>query len=495
MADKTRVAVMYGGNADEHSISCISAANVLRALDTDRFEPVLIGITHAGQWIVDGEDPRGWSLEGGLPEVKKTAGARDVILNIGQGGDGFYARNADGTLASLGHIDVVLPVLHGPHGEDGTIQGLFEMMGVPHVGCGVLASAACMDKHYTKVLLKAAGIDVAPGITLDTRHYDAADHFAGDGEAFLDQVHEAGLEYPLFVKPSRAGSSFGVTKVERVDDPAALAAAVYEASLHDWRVLVEQGIDAREIECAVLRPRGTEPARASLPGEIVLDKRAVGDDQFYDFDSKYMDAQASHVEVPAHIPDDLLARVRDIAVRAFEAVDGDGLSRVDTFVTPGGDVMVNEINTMPGFTAISMYPKAWEATGIGYCDLITTLIEGALSRPACAPRPLPYNRGPVPSATQGRKHERPEQPEPLRAAEPVRRAERLLPAAAVPVRPAVRPADLSAGAVRPAAVHLPAAAAAAVERHGHRRLRVLVLRLDRRPRAEHHRPHPGQQEP
>ena len=228
--------------------------------------------------------------------------------------------------------------------------------------------------------LAAAGIAVAPGVTLDTRLYDASDRFAADGERFLDLVDEAGLQYPLFVKPSRAGSSFGVTKVERVGDAEELAAAVYEASLHDWRVIVEQGIDAREIECAVLRPRGEEEPRVSLPGEIVLDRRAQDDDQFYDFDSKYMDAQASHAEVPAHIPDELIERVRATALKAFLAIDGTGLSRVDTFVTPGGDVLVNEINTMPGFTSISMYPKAWDATGIAYTDLITTLILGALHR-------------------------------------------------------------------------------------------------------------------
>ncbi|RYQ12144.1 D-alanine--D-alanine ligase [Bifidobacterium pseudolongum subsp. globosum] len=378
MADKKRVAVMYGGKADEHPISCISVASVLRALDTSRFEPVLIGITKQGEWIVDGDDPRQWALDKGLPQVERTPGSRSVVLSVGEGGDGFYARNADGTLESLGHIDVVLPVLHGPYGEDGTIQGLFEMMGVPYVGCGVLASAAAMDKHYTKTLLAAAGIAVAPGVALDTRLYDASDRFAADGERFLDLVDEAGLQYPLFVKPSRAGSSFGVTKVERVGDAEELAAAVYEASLHDWRVIVEQGIDAREIECAVLRPRGEEEPRVSLPGEIVLDRRAQDDDQFYDFDSKYMDAQASHAEVPAHIPDELIERVRATALKAFLAIDGTGLSRVDTFVTPGGDVLVNEINTMPGFTSISMYPKAWEATGIAYTDLITTLINGAL---------------------------------------------------------------------------------------------------------------------
>ncbi|MCH9276901.1 D-alanine--D-alanine ligase [Bifidobacterium amazonense] len=375
---KTRIVVMYGGKADEHSISCISAAGVLRAFDEERFEPIPVGITKQGQWIVGGEDPRGWNMAEGLPVVEKTAGARDVVLDVALGQDGFFARNADGTMESLGHVDAVLPVLHGPYGEDGTIQGLLEMMNVPYVGCGVLASAACMDKHYTKVLLKAAGIPVAPGITIDARTLDLDSKFAANGDDLVAQVEAAGLEYPLFVKPSRAGSSFGVTKVEHAGDAAELAAAVYAAYPHDWRILIEQGIDAREIECAVLCPKAGEEPRASWPGEIVLDKRADGDDQFYDFDSKYMDSSASHVEVPAALPDDVLERVRETAVKAFKAVDGTGLSRVDTFVTADGDVMVNEINTMPGFTPISMYPKAWEATGVSYTDLITALIEGAL---------------------------------------------------------------------------------------------------------------------
>ena len=339
---------------------------------------VPVGITKQGQWIVDGEDPRGWDMADGLPVVEKTPGSRDVVLDVALGQDGFFARNDDGTLSSLGHVDAVLPVLHGPYGEDGTIQGLLEMMDVPYVGCGVLASAACMDKHYTKVLLAAAGIPVAPGITVDARGFDAASRFAADADGLLARVEEAGLAYPLFVKPSRAGSSFGVTKVEHAGDAAELAAAVFEASHHDWRILIEQGIDAREIECAVLCPKAGSEPQASWPGEIVLDKRNSGDDQFYDFDSKYMDSSASHVEVPANLPQETLQQVRETAVKAFKAVDGAGLSRVDTFVTPDGEVMVNEINTMPGFTPISMYPKAWEATGIGYTELITKLIDGVL---------------------------------------------------------------------------------------------------------------------
>ena len=375
---KKRIVVVYGGKADEHSISCISAASALRALDTDKFEAIPVGITKDGKWIVDGENPLGWSLDEGLPTVEKTPGAKDVVLEMALGQDGFFTREADGTLTPFGHVDAVFPVLHGPFGEDGTVQGLFEMMGVPYVGCGVFSSAACMDKHYTKVLLSAAGIPVAPGITLDARFFDAASGFKADADAIMAQVREAGLEYPLFVKPSRAGSSFGVTKVEHEGDAEELAAAVFEASHHDWRVLVEQGIDAREIECAVLCPKAGEAPQASWPGEIVLDKRAEGDDQFYDFDSKYMDSAASHVEVPAHLPEEILERVRETAKKAFVAVDGSGLSRVDTFVTKDGEVMVNEINTMPGFTSISMYPKAWEATGVRYTDLITKLIEGVL---------------------------------------------------------------------------------------------------------------------
>lgn len=375
---KQRIVVMYGGKADEHSISCISAAGVLRALDTDKFEAIEVGITKNGEWIVDGEDPRKWNMSEGLPTVEKTDFSKDVVLDVALGQDGFFAREDDGTLTSLGHVDAVLPVLHGPYGEDGTIQGLFEMMNVPYVGCGVLASAACMDKHYTKVLLAAAGIPVAPGITLDVRNYDAASEFAAEADEMLATVQQAGLRYPLFVKPSRAGSSFGVTKVEHEGDADELAAAVFEASHHDWRVLVEQGIDAREIECAVLCPKAGEAPQASWPGEIVLDKRAEGDDQFYDFDSKYVNSDASHVEVPASLPEEILNRVRETAKKAFIAVDGTGLSRVDTFVTADGEVMVNEINTMPGFTPISMYPKAWEATGVSYTDLITMLIEGVL---------------------------------------------------------------------------------------------------------------------
>lgn len=272
---KKRVVVLYGGRADEHSISCISTAGVLGAMDTERFEPIPVGITKDGKWIINGEDPRGWNLDGGeLPTVKITPESRPVMLDPSRGQDGFFigepshinsADSGFGTsfvsmsdpemhhvLTSLGHVDAVLPVLHGPYGEDGTVQGLLEMMGVPYVGCGVFASAACMDKHYTKVVLDAAGIPTAPGVTVDARNFTAAD--------VLAEIEDAGLTYPLFVKPSRAGSSFGVTKVEKADDRETqqdrLAAAIATAGEHDWKVLVERGLMVAKsnVPCCARRP-------------------------------------------------------------------------------------------------------------------------------------------------------------------------------------------------------------------------------------------------
>ncbi|MCH4208939.1 D-alanine--D-alanine ligase family protein [Bifidobacterium sp.] len=399
---KQRIVLLYGGKSDEHSISCISAACVLDALDEERFEAVPIGITKSGDWLVGGTDPRDFDLaDEPLPVVREGNGMRRVVLDLGRGCDGFFVADsvvasASGSgprsaLHSLGHIDAVLPVLHGPHGEDGTVQGLLDLLGVPYAGCGVFASSACMDKHFTKILLKAAGIPVTPSITVDTRRIHQA---AAMGEAairaafetaageYLARVRSAGLRYPLFVKPSRAGSSFGVSKVECEGDAAELGAAVREAAEHDWKVLIEQGMDGREIECAVLAPHVGGAPQASWPGEIVLDRRGSSGGQFYDFDSKYLDSGASHVQVPADLPEATLRRVQEIAVAAFAAVDGAGLCRVDTFVGADGGVVVNEINTIPGFTPISMYPKAWEASGVSYGELITALIERALEERA-----------------------------------------------------------------------------------------------------------------
>ncbi|WP_418969475.1 D-alanine--D-alanine ligase family protein [Alloscardovia omnicolens] len=380
MSDKKNIVILYGGKADEHSISCISTAGVLAALDTQKFNAIPVGITREGEWIVGGEDPRNWSLEaaqqsGQMPQVRVTDTSQRVVLDPSGGHEGFYAVQADGHLQSLGYVDAVFPVLHGPYGEDGTVQGLLDMMNIPYVGCGVLASAACMDKHFTKELLSQAGIPVAAGFTLDARHASER-----DGAWVRSRVVDEGLSYPLFVKPSRAGSSFGVTRIDWVADATEqerlLQSAVEEAAQHDWRVLIEQGVNGREIECAVLAARSGDEPRTSWPGEVVID--SANTTEFYDFDSKYMDEQASHVEVPADLPAELLAKVQHVAARAFTAVDGAGLSRVDTFVTPEGEVLVNEINTLPGFTPISMYSKAWEASGLPYSELITQLIEGVL---------------------------------------------------------------------------------------------------------------------
>ena len=366
---KMSVVVLFGGMSSEHEVSRVSAGTFVDQLDHQRYELLTIGITKEGRWLYTEADSAQMA-DGSWEELP---GNMPCVLSPDRADHGMILFTPDGRVEKM-HLDVVIPVLHGLWGEDGTVQGLLEMMDVPYVGCGVFASAACMDKHYTKIVLNAAGIPTAPGIMVDARH--------ATGESVYDEVKKAKLAYPLFVKPSRAGSSFGVTKVEQADDEqaqiAALEAAVAEAGKHDWKVLVEQGIDAREIECAVLCAAPGDEPEASWPGEIVLDHRDQGDDQFYDFDSKYMDSSASHVEVPANLPVSVLEDVRDVARRAFAAVDGAGLSRVDTFVTPDGTVMVNEINTMPGFTPISMYPKAWDASGIGYTELITRLIEGVL---------------------------------------------------------------------------------------------------------------------
>ena len=246
---KLRVALFFGGVSSEHDVSCVSASAWLRALGqspcAEQYEVFPVGITKTGRWLACHPTPEAMA-DGSWEQGDCTP----CVLSPDRKDHGIWLLK-DGR-AELVHIDICAPVMHGKNGEDGTIQGLFEMMGVPYVGCGVLASAACMDKHYTKVLLAAAGIPVAPGITLDARSFDKASEFKANADAIMAQVSEAGLQYPLFVKPSRAGSSFGVTKVEHEGDAAELAAAVYEASHHDWRILVEQGIDAREIECAVL---------------------------------------------------------------------------------------------------------------------------------------------------------------------------------------------------------------------------------------------------
>lgn len=371
--ERLRVLVLYGGQSSEHAVSCVTAAGVLGAVDSERFEMLPVGITRDGRWTLPAADPRthAFTPGGEMPEV--VAGETRVVLHPGR--EGASARGAellevaeDGTTAQLGHIDVVFPLLHGPFGEDGSIQGLLEVAGVPYVGAGILASAVSMDKHFMKIAFAAAGLSVGRFETITPRQWGQSPQEA------LERVR--GLQLPVFVKPARGGSSVGVT---RVDDWSELQAAVAEARTHDPKVVVEEGIDGREIECAVLGGRGGAAPRASLPGEV--DVHDGGEShQFYDFTAKYTDGAAADLSCPADLPEEVLEEVRRQAVIGFDAVDAEGISRVDFFVTPAGEPVINEINTMPGFTPISMYPQMWQASGITYPELITELITLAVER-------------------------------------------------------------------------------------------------------------------
>jgi D-alanine-D-alanine ligase len=355
-----RVALLFGGRSSEHGISCATAAGVLSAIDRERFEVVPIGITRTGAWTLQPDDAELFALRAELPEVVDN-GTR-VRLPDAAGSRAFTLVGADGTESSLGDVDVVFPILHGRFGEDGTVQGELELLDVPYVGNGVLASALAMDKHMTKSVLVSAGIEVAPWVSLTRGRWSA------QRELFERRIRGLGL--PVFVKPSRAGSSVGVTKVA---DWAELDAAIEVAFAEDTTVLMEAAMVGREVECAVLEGRdGAEP-RVSVAGEIVVTGR-----DFYDFEAKYLDPDAAQLICPAQLGDGELREMQRVAARAFEAIGGAGLARVDFFLTDTGFV-VNEINTMPGFTPISMFPSCWQASGGAYPELITALIDLGLA--------------------------------------------------------------------------------------------------------------------
>ncbi|WP_336649063.1 D-alanine--D-alanine ligase family protein [Microbacterium sp. MMO-10] len=359
--DKQTVVVLFGGRSSEHSISSATAGGVLRALDRERYDVIPVGITRAGAFVLEDDEPDKFPLDAAhLPEVADN-GTRIQWPEPG-GVRTLRVTRADGAVDDLGTIDVVLPLLHGPHGEDGTLQGYFDTLEVPYAGGGVLDSALCMDKHFMKIALQAAGIAVAPWITVRARQW------AQDAEGVRAAAAELGL--PVFVKPARAGSSVGVSKVT---DPAEFDAAMRIALAEDDKVLIESGVVGREIEVAILE--GADGARASVPGEIVLTSRG-----FYDFEGKYLGGDGVDVVCPAELADAEIAAIQDAGIRAFEAVDGRGLARVDMFLTAEGTLVVNELNTMPGFTPISMFPKCWIASGLSYRDLITELIEAGLRR-------------------------------------------------------------------------------------------------------------------
>ncbi|MDY5584476.1 MAG: D-alanine--D-alanine ligase family protein, partial [Arcanobacterium sp.] len=289
---KIRVAVIYGGASGEHPISCATAGAVLGALDPQHYEVISIGITKNGEWVPGETDPSKLQLNGATTEV--AASSSRIILPPGDGSQDLLRIDGVGAqmqVTALGPVDVVFPLLHGPFGEDGTIQGLFEMANVPYVGCGVFASAAAMDKDFMKVVLRNAGIGVGPYVAV------TAAQWAKDHEAVIAQVKQ--LQFPVYVKPARAGSSLGISRVEKLED---LAAAVEEAHRHDPKIVIEQGIDGREIECAVLGGRGFSQARASLPGEVVLADESAG---FYDFEHKYVSTSGLTMAIPAAIPDEV----------------------------------------------------------------------------------------------------------------------------------------------------------------------------------------------
>ena len=364
---KVRVALLFGGRSGEHAISAATAAGVLKAIDRDKYDVIPVGITRDGRWVVAADDPAQWELRSGrLPEVTAASGA-EVVLSSSPDGPQLQVLEAGSVPEALAGVDVVFPVLHGPFGEDGTVQGLLELADVRYVGSGVLASAVGMDKHYMKLVFAAHGLPVGPYVVVTSRDW------AHRREDVLAKVKE--LRLPVFVKPARAGSSLGVT---RVDDLADLERAVEDAQVHDPKVLVEEGVDGREIECAVLGGRAGGPPRASVPGEIVVDHTAR---DFYDFEAKYVEDDTARLDIPADVPAAVSERVRELALLAFESVGAEGIARVDTFVTPDGSVLLNEINTMPGFTPISMYPKLWEASGVPYPELIDELVQLALERP------------------------------------------------------------------------------------------------------------------
>lgn len=365
---KVRVAVVFGGRSGEHTISCATAAGVLSAIDRDRYDVLPVGITPEGQWVLVEDDPAALELGDDRPPVRITAdGLGRGILTAPLGGGELTMTGHAGPQA-LGRVDVVLPLLHGPYGEDGTIQGMLEMMGVPYAGCGVLASAAGMDKQVTKVLLSAAGVATAPHVVVGPHAWKR------DPEAILNACRS--LSYPLFVKPARAGSSLGISKVERPED---LPDAIEVSRAVDPKVLVESGIMGREIEVAVLQGRGDDAPRVAEPGEIDMDV-SQGAGEFYDFETKYLAHDAVAMVCPARIGSEERTLLMDTAARAFEALGCEGLARVDFFLTEAGEVVVNEINTMPGFTPFSMYPYMWQVSGLEYTDLVSELIELALAR-------------------------------------------------------------------------------------------------------------------
>ena len=370
---KIRVAVVFGGRGPEHPVSCMGGGNILGAIDRTKYEVVPIGITTEGHWVQVVDEPGKLAIEGGvLPSVEAAAvpGAQVVPWS---GSEGELVASAPAHIPQLfGDVDVVWPVLHGPYGEDGTIQGLLEMAGVPYIGAGVLASAVSMDKEYMNLIFKSKGLPIGPYVVVHERDWPAGvgEQMSVEAKRVQDEIDELG--WPLFVKPARGGSSIGTSKARDIGE---LHEAIALARAYDPKVLVEAAIDGVEVEVSVLQGIDGAPPDTSLPGQLLVD----GGEEFWDFEAKYLDS-ASGMAIPAPIPDSAIAEIRRLAAAAFEAVSCEGLARVDFFYTPDGQILINEINTMPGLSPASYFQKMWEATGVPFAEVIDRLITAAVSK-------------------------------------------------------------------------------------------------------------------
>ena len=370
---KIRVAVVFGGRGPEHQVSCMGGGNMLAGIDRSKYEVIPVGITTEGNWVLVADDPELLAVAGGqLPTVAAVAQSGSAVIPWSGGG---VVATAPAQIPHLfGDVDVVLPVLHGPYGEDGTIQGLLELAGVRYVGAGVLASAVSMDKEYMNLIFRAKGLPVGPFVVVRERDWpDVQEEMLSvEAKRVLEDIEELG--WPLFVKPARGGSSIGTSKAHTVDE---LRGAIATARQYDPKVLVEAAIDGVEIEVSVLEGLDGAPPDTSLPGQLLID----GGEEFWDFEAKYLDA-ASGMAIPAPIPDSAIAEIRRLAAAVFDAVSCEGLARVDFFYTRGGEILVNEINTMPGLSPASYFQKMWEASGMPFAQLTDRLLQTALKKRA-----------------------------------------------------------------------------------------------------------------
>jgi D-alanine-D-alanine ligase len=368
---KIRVAVVFGGRGPEHPVSCMGAGNMLAGIDRTRYEVIPVGITTDGNWVLVADAPERLAVtDGELPTVAAVAEAGSTV--VPWSGGGVVATAPTQIPHVFGDVDVVLPVLHGPYGEDGTIQGLLELAGVRYVGAGVLASAVSMDKEYMNLIFKAKGLPVGPFVVVRERDWPdvQSETLSVEAKRVLDDIEELG--WPLFVKPARGGSSIGTSKANNMDE---LREAVATARQYDPKVLVEAAIDGVEVEVSVLEGLDGAPPDTSLPGQLLID----GGEEFWDFEAKYLDA-ASGMAIPAPIPDSAIEQIRQLAAAAFDAVSCEGLARVDFFYTRDGEILLNEINTMPGLSPASYFQKMWEASGMSFPQLVDRMLQTALKK-------------------------------------------------------------------------------------------------------------------